>query len=449
VTTRARTVLAASLLGVLAAAGCTPPAGGFSPEDAATAIAATVAAMAAPTDTPAPAATAEEHALPTDPPADLPTAAAAELVLAFTDGGNVALLAGAGPSVPLTFSGSVEQVRLSDDGLKVAYTRRPVIDQPVELRVVNRDGTGDTLLMGPADFDALYPLGGAVHHDVYLFDFLPDNHVLLINTRSIFEGPGLAKHDDLIRIDTDSLARTMLLAPGKGGDFTASPDGRFLALVRPDTVELVHADGTPTGSGVISYTPVITYSEYAYYAQPVWNPASSMIGVAIPSPDPFAPATTGSIWQLPVGSPGSLLSTISGQFFLVSGDGPLVPPSLTHVAYTRPTSTPNVWNLYRASVDGSGEALVGIHSGWMGWSPDGAHFVYSTADPTSLLLGDLAGGSTPLVTGTDLRWYTAEAFVFLSGSPGAWTVQRGAIGSAPTPLAAPAGDFIDYAFAYR
>jgi hypothetical protein len=438
-------ILAVVLIGGMAGAGCSAAPGAFSPDAAASAVAATVAAMDSPTETAAPLPTPEEHALPTAGP----TAAAPELTVAYTDGGNVALLAGAGPVVSLTSSGSVEQVRLSDDGQKVAYTRRPVIDQPVELRVVNRDGSGDTLLMGPADFDALYPLGGAVHHDVFLFEFLPNNHALLINTRSIFEGPGLAKHDDLIRIDTDSLARTMLLAPGKGGDFAASPDGRYLALVRPDTIELVNTDGTPTGSGVISYTPVITYSEYAFYAQPVWNPASSMVGVAIPSADPFAPATTGSIWQLPVGAPSTLLSAITGQFFLLSGDAPLVSPSLTHVVYTRPTSTPNVWNLYRASVDGSGETLVGTYSAWAGWSPDGAAFVYSSTDPISLLLVDLAGGSTSLVTGTDLRWYTPSAFVFLSGSMGAWTVQRGAIGSASTPLAAPAGDFIDYDVAYR
>jgi len=438
-------ILAVVLMGGVAGAGCSAAPGAFSPDDAATAVAATVAAMAVPSATAGPVPTPEEHSLPTD----LPTAAAPELVLAYTDGGNVALLVGAGPAVRLTFSGSVEQVRLSDDGQKVAYTRRPVIDQPVELRVVNRDGTGDSLLMGPADFDALYPLGGAVHHDVYLFDFLPNNHVLLINTRSIFEGPGLAKHDDLIRIDTDSLARTMLLAPGRGGDFTASPDGRFLALVRPDTVELVNIDGSPSGSGVIPYAPVITYSEYAYYAQPVWNPASSMVGVAIPSPDPLASSTTGSIWRLPVGAPASLISTISGQFFRLSGDVPLVSPALTHVVYARPTATPNIWNLYRASLDGNGETLVGTYNSWMGWSPDGARFVYSSAGPMSLLVGDLAGGSAPLVTGTDLRWYNPEAFVFQSGSMGAWTLQQGAPGAPPTPLASPAGDFIDYAFAYR
>jgi len=433
-----------SLASAIALAGC-GGAAGFSADEAGTAVAATVAAMSVPATAAGAPPTAEEHALPTE----LPTAGAPALVLAYTDGGNVAFLAGAGPASRLTAGGGIEQVRISDDGRKIAYTRRAVADQPVELRAVNSDGSGDALFMSPADFDALYPLAGALHHDLYAFEFIPGTHQLLINTRSIFEGPGLAKHDDLLRIDSDTLARTMLLAPGTGGDFTVSPDGRYLALVRHDAIEIRLADGSPSGSGVITYEPVITYSEYAYYAQPVWNPASTMIGVAIPSADPLAPATTGSTWQLPVGAPATLVSTIPGQFFLFSASRPLVSPDLAHIAYARPTTTPNVWNLYRASIDGSGEALVGTYDAWMGWSPDGARLVYAAGGPMNLMVGDLAGGTAPLVTGTDLRWTSPEEFVFLSGSMGAWTLQRGRVGAPPSPLASPAGDFIDYAFTFR
>jgi hypothetical protein len=410
-----------------------------------TAIAATVAAISPPTATSAVPPTPEEHTLPTE----APTVAAPELMLAYTDGGNVAFLAGSGPAALLTAGGSVEQVRLSDDGRKIAYTRRAAVDQPVELRAVNSDGSGDALLMGPADFDALYPLDGALHHDLYEFDFVPGTHLLLLNTRSIFEGPGLATHDDLLQIDGDTLARTMLLAPGTGGHFTPSPDGRYVALSRPDAVEVRLIDGSPSGSGVIAYDPVITYSEYAFHALPVWNPASTMVAVAIPSQDPLAPTTTGSMWQLPVGAPPTLVSTIDGQFFLMSAYGPLVSPDLTQVVYSRPTTTPNVSNLYRAAVDGSGETVLGNYTAWMGWSPDSAHLVYSSGDATNLLVADLAGAATPLVSGTELRWFSPEAFVYLSGSIGAWTLARGSIAGAPMALASPVGDFVDYAFAYR
>jgi len=371
------------------------------------------------------------------------------LHLAYTDGGNVALDSEPGPAISLTSSGSAESVQISDDGEKIAYARRPAIDGPVELRVVNRDGSGDSLLMSPADFDALYPLDGAVHHDLSQFDFVPASHDLLLNTRSTFEGPGLAKHDDLIQIDTDTLARTMLLAPGNGGDFTSSPDGQYLAIVRPDMIEIRLANGTPTVSGVITYMPVTTYSEYAYYAQPVWDGDSMTIGVAIPSPDPLAPATTGSIWRLPVGGSASLAGTITGQFFLLSGSEPLVSPDLAHVIYARPTATPNIWNLYLGSVDGSGETLIGVYLVWGGWSPDAQHFVFSLGDATNLQLGDVTGTSAPLVTGTEVRWFTPTEFLSLSGSMGGWTLNRAGIGSAPVPLASPAGDFIDYDFAYE
>ncbi len=347
----------------------------------------------------------------------------------------------------LTAGAGVEQVRLSDDGRKIAYTRRPVVGQPVELRAVNSDGSGDALLMGPADFDALYPLDGALHHDLSQFEFIPGTHTLLINTYSFFEGPGLAKHDDLLRIDSDILARTMLLAPGTGGDFAISPDGRYLALTRPNTVEVRLADGTPSGSGVITYEPVITYSEYAYYAQPVWNPESSTIGVAIPSADPLAPSTSGTIWRLPIGASASLVSTILGQFFFPSFNAPLLSPDLSQVSYARPTAIPNVSNLYRASADGSGETLIATYSFWGGWSPDSSRFVFSPDDPMNLELGDLAGGTAPLVMGSGLRWFSSTDFLYLSGSMAAWTLQRGRIGAPTTPLASPAGDFIDYDFA--
>jgi hypothetical protein len=394
----------------------------YSPDDLATDVAATVAALGVPT---------AETLLPPSEVPEAPSAATAEpatptvpaLSVAFTDGGNVAYYHEPGPAVLLTASGSVESVRLSDDGEKIAYTRRPIPEAPVELRVVNRDGTGDSLLMGPADFDALYPLGDALHHDLSHFDFLPGTHLLLMNTRLSYEGPGLTKHDDLIQVDTDTMSRTMLLAPGTGGDFTASSDGQYLALARPDTIEIRRANGTPTASGTISYAPVITYSEYQYYAHPVWAPDSGAIGAAIPSSDPLAPATSGSAWRLPVDGAASLQGTISGQFLLLSGSDKLLAPDLARVAYMKPTSTPNVRNLYWSFADGSGETLIGADAAWGGWSPDGQHFVFSLGDALNLQLGDARKLSA--ARGRHRSGWFAQKFLVFSGSMGGWTLKRG------------------------
>lgn len=442
-----RNILLTMLLPMATLAACGGP-GGFSPDEAATAIAETVAALETPIEaaTAEPVATPEEHALPSPTAAPTPS-----LIVVYTDGGNVALLGESGGPAFLTGSGRVEQVRISDDGAKIAYSRRPVDGAPVELHVVNADATGDTVLLNPSDFDALYPLGGALHHDLYQFDFVPGSHILLLNTRSIFEGPGLVKLDDLIRVDTDSLSRTLLLAPGSGGDFTPSPDGRYLALVRPEAIEIRTADAGPSGSGVITYAPVITYSEYAYYVQPVWRADATMLGSIIPSADPLAPTTSGTVWNLPPGAAAGLVSTISGQFFFFgTGTEPLLSPSLDRLAYTRSTTTPNVWNLYIATDVGAGEILVAsgdVH--WKGWSPDGDHFVFSLGGPLNLQLGDTTGASSPLVTGTDLRWFNSAEFLYLSGSSGASTLQRGGVGLPSSALASPAGAFVAYDFAYR
>lgn len=84
-----------------------------------------------------------------------------------------------------------------------------------------------------------------------------------------------------------------------------------------------------------------------------------------------------------------------------------------------------------------------------GWAPDALHYTFSLGGPMSLQLGDTGGITSPLVSGTDLRWFNSSEFVFLSGAMGGWTIQRGGSGLPSTPLASPAGDFVDYDVAYR
>jgi hypothetical protein len=445
-----RSALWTAIAGGLALSACggTPQ---FSAEDAATAIAATVAAIAtAPEASPTEVSQAETPEAHTLPPTSAPSGPPS-LTVVYTDGGNVALVGDSLPPTFLTGSGHVETVHISDDGQKIAYSRRPVDGAPVELHIINRDGSGDSIAMSPTDFDSLYPLDGALHNDLSQFGFLPGTHLLLLNTRPIFEGPGSAKRNDLIRIDADTLARTMLLAPGSGGDFAPSPDGHYLAITRPDTIEIRLADGSPSGSGVINYAPVITYSEYSYYALPVWRADSALVGSAIPSSDPLTPPTSGSQWTLVPGGTASLAGTIGAQFFLFgTGFSPLISPDLTHVAYTRATTTPNVWSLYVSNLDGSGETLAATGNlVWGGWSIDGQHFVYSMGDPKNLQVSDLTGAASPLVNGTSLRWFNPTEFVFLSGDSGSWGLQRGGTGSPGVLLASPSGVSVAYDLAYE
>jgi hypothetical protein len=433
--------VAAGLL--VAALACDlAPTSTAEPKDVEDAVSATLTAMAG---SEAPMATDTTAPAPTTP---APAGAASVLRIVYTDGGNVWILDGANPALQLTAGGLVEDVRISDDGLKVAFTRRPAADSPVELRSVNHDGTGETTLLTPAQFDALYPLGGALHNDISLFDFVPGTHDLLFNTRGTFEGPGLAKHNNVLVVNTDSGVLDELLAPEFGGDFTPSPDGTQLAIVRPNEVDLINVDGSNHRVGLVGFTPIITYSEYQFYPIPVWLEDSSAFGLVIPSSDPLNPPYTGVVWEVPAGAgTASAHPAISGRFFLFGGHERLLAPDLGHVAFVRETATPNIEDLFVAAADGTGEALVTTGAiQWEGWAPDAVHFVYSLGGPMNLQVATIGGASLPLAVGTDLSWINATEYLFLSGAMGGWTLQKGTLGGGSAPLVSPAGDFVRYDF---
>ncbi|MFQ5923410.1 MAG: hypothetical protein ACE5M4_11255, partial [Anaerolineales bacterium] len=165
------------------------------------------------------------------------------LRIAYTDSGNLwALEIGSAPR-QLTDGGGISEVRLSDDGEWIAYTIRDPDQDTAELHSLRFDGSNPQVLLDAASFDALYPLEAFVHYTLSNLDFLPASHILLFNTRGVFEGPGLAKNDDLLAVDVTTGQINPLLAPGVGGDFTASPTGDPIAIVRPDSLGFVSVNG--------------------------------------------------------------------------------------------------------------------------------------------------------------------------------------------------------------
>jgi hypothetical protein len=371
------------------------------------------------------------------------------LCIVYTDGGNVWLIEGTKPPVQLTSSGGVDQVLISDDGMKIAYIYRVTLDSNAELRSINVDGSGDTSLLTPAQFDALYPLGPMVHNDLSQIAFVPGMHTLMLNTRGIPVGPGLAKHDNLLLLDADTGVLTTIFPPSSGGDFTLSPDGSQVAIVLPTSISIANIDGSNLFANLVTYASVMTYSEFMYYAQPVWTADSSALGVAIPSSDPLSPPTSGTIWRIPSGGGAAVnVSTITGGFYFPQVFGaPLLSPNLNRVAFLRNTPTPNVYDLYLANADGSGAAVyTNGDIQWMGWAPDNSHFVYSSGGPMNLQLGVDGGAPTPIGTCTGLRWINNTRFLCLSGSMGSWTLMRGQIGGPLTAIISPAGNYVAFDF---
>ncbi len=403
-------------------------------------------------------ATAEavSHAVPVTPviPTVAPTAPLPPILrIAYTDAGNIWLIEGDEPPVQLTTSGTASDLRISSDGQRIAFLSRSTPEAHGELRVVNSDGTGETILLTAANLDLLHPIvEGTVGTDISDFDFLPGTHTILFNTYAIPEFIGLMKYDDLISINADSGAWVTLLPAGTGGDFTLSPDGTRVAVVTPTTISILDLAANELRSDLVTYEMVTTYSEFLYYVQPVWAVDSSALGVAIPSGDPLSPTRSGTIWRIPAdGSPATAMGTIAGDFYFPFFNGePSISVDSSRVAFTRDTPTPNVSELYFSSADGTGEvAFTSGSIAWYGWAPDSVHFVYSFSSPSEMILGEIGAVPLPIGPGTDLRWISGTEFLYIAGRYGeTWTLTRGDISGGRTALASPVGYNVWYDFAW-
>jgi hypothetical protein len=383
------------------------------------------------------------------PPSEVPPSPPI-LKIVYIDAGNIWLIEGGSPPQQLTNSGFAENVLISPDGLKIVFKRRLTFDDLAELRVVNADGSGEDVLLSTDDMKTLYPSTlESKGFEISQMAFLPGTHDLYFNTYEAFATIGVAMTDDLLLINTDSGDLTRLLNPNHGGQFAISPDGTRIVMIQPDRIHLVNPDGSGLSTDLINYPPVITYSEFQYYAQPIWTRDSGAVGFAIPSADPLDGSPSGDIWRIPRdGSAAVKIATIAGDFYFSQVfSTTILSPLFDRVAFMRETATPNIRELYIAQSDGAAETIYDTGEiSWVGWAPDGIHFVYSLTDPMDLIIGSVGDSPAPLVTGMDLRWINNRDFLYLSGSMGAWTLMKGSIGTAPTSLVTPVGDFISYDF---
>jgi hypothetical protein len=444
-------VLLPTLALLAALVACAGPDPGAPPDaaDVATAVAATQGAQAIPQ--PAQTAPSPDGATPaaTNPDEPASPANSASLRVVYTSDQNAWITGEAGPPLRLSDSGDVYDVRITSDGSLVVYARRPALDGPTELWSVGADGTDPRQLLAAADWNSLYDPADFRFNDLGRMDFIPGTHLLLLNTRAVPEGPGLFLYDDLLRLDADSGALERLLAPGEGGGFLPSPDGKKVALIRPTSIGIVNADGGEPHQECITYPTVITYSEYLYYPKPVWSDDSSRLGVALPSPDPLAPGLSGTIWDIEaepcVGRP---LGTLAGDFFFSQFSAPSLSPDLRQVAFARPGEDPTRVDLLTAAADGSGqEVFAAGNLSWQGWAPDSDRFVYTEEATTDLMLGQRGQVPMPLATGHDLRWISETAYLFLSRIEGGWALMRGMLPGPASMLATASGETVAYDFA--
>jgi hypothetical protein len=446
---RIKPIIAVLCAASLAALACEVPTGVASTLAAEGQLVATEVAKAL-TETAA-AETLPSGGIPEDTPtvempatteAPAPTAAVPHLRVAFISGGSPWLVAPPSAAYQLSTVTGVDSVDLSDDGQLVAYTRHDTYSEPAEIRVVNWDGSGDRTLLTSAQVGALEPLpSGATLVDLYNTKWIPGTHNLLISTRAQFEGPGLARFDDLFLVNADSGVITTVFAAGNGGEAWPSPDGTKMVISRATSIAMSNIDGTGVVANIITFPAIITYSEYEYYPEAVWAGDSARFGMVIASEDPLASSPSAAIWLVDAAThTASLASTLSGNFFFPRS---ILSPTLDRVSYVRPTADPAVKDLYVSALDGSsglhlasGNA-VAVES----FSPDGQYFCYYFDSGTNDYIGSLGGGTVAVPGGAmRLIWYDNTHFVYASGTVASWTLKTGDTGGGSTVIATPSGD---------
>jgi len=351
------------------------------------------------------------------------------LKIVYTRLGNLELWTENG-KMQLTSSGDVYSPRISPDGQVVAFLR-PVDDFHLELWAINTDGTNERRLVSIPDLDTI---GGGVRDpnaiaiNPYHYEWVPaldppggkSPHVLAFNTQQVFQGPGLSLLDDLHLVNADDMEIKYLLLSGWGGEFVYSPDGKQIAITNPTSINLCQADGS-SYRNVFTFESVNTYSEYRFYAAPVWSSDGSFLRVAIPPKDPLAETRLHTtLWTIPVdGLPSSQVGSVMAVPFF---EQPVVfSPDLSHLIYFSEVGTPaeNRRELHLAAYDGSGDYSYSEYSllHFLDWSVDSTRFSFNVGEDQEAWIGGL--DAPPALFAPDpygivnLRWLDARNFLYL------------------------------------
>jgi hypothetical protein len=379
-------------------------------------------------ETPPPAADTPTPTEETPPATETPaptevTPGEAVLKVVFVRDQNAWLWTEGEGSRPLTEAGQVIEVQISSNGRMAAFIRQ-VDEFSQEIWSIETDGEpgSERLLLGPDDFNAMEMTTRSAQARGTLpanLQFIPGTHLLTFNIYQAFEGPGMAVHDDLRRLDTVSGELSDLVPVGQGGVAQFSPDGSTVALITPDKISLVNSDGANYREAVLRYEPVLTYSEYYFTPRLYWSPDGTYLKTAIPPREPLGqPLQPTTLWHIPVG--GEAVNEGSVTAISLWDFGPHYSPDLTRILYVKEVGRPeeNLRELHIANSDGSDDQVYHVFTAIQshGWAGSNERFVFSQGEQRSFMLAQVGGEMQPLIEDpfdiVEVEWLDEHRFIY-------------------------------------
>jgi anti-sigma factor RsiW len=304
---------------------------------------------------------------------------------------------------------------ISSDRDWIAY--RSQESDHVELWALPWEGREPRMVLDERALPANDLAQGYVERRIQDMLWVPGGHRLAVITQAAPGESEMPPEYELWNVDVESGELTYVTRMGQADRPFYAPAGDRFALLRQDGSDsglwIFNADGSgarsaldlPAGAG----SPVYDWQVH-------WQPNGDGLWAAVPNP---AEGVRIALYRVPVSGQAELLKTIDALDAYWSPDG-------SRLAYTSPASeSPEAREFYLADADGSNPALVATPRYWafLGWAPDGNHFLYQ--DNQQIYLG--APGEAAQALGNflsifDPRWISSEQFLHFLDQDANWVL---------------------------
>ncbi len=325
-------------------------------------------------------------------------------------------------------AGNAELFSFAPDGEVIVY----LSGGQTELWAINRDGSDLRLLVSAAQLRAL--AGQATTMEATYTDNLNWQLYWIEGTRRVgfeilraYEGLGgccESRGHWQVDVETGDVQPWTLPELPRTLEGLVSPDGRLLAITDEDGLSLANAGGAIIHEDVLTYQSFPADLEFAspYAPTLAWSHDSQSLTAIILmeaiSSERAALGVNFAIWRVPAnGEPAQELGVFSALPHTLS-----ISPSQEYMTYLRRTEPmSNHFELHLAKIDGSKDVVYaqGHMMEFVGWAPDGVHFIFDQYSIQAPQLGSVCGGSEPLlnppvVLASRIAWVDAAHFLFVS-----------------------------------